>query len=72
MSVTAAKLTERRFCENDRAGFFEFIDDERVASARPAGRIVERNKEALARLVTREIGKPYPESLGEVADSSSP
>ena len=32
------------------------------------GRIVERNKEALARLVTREIGKPYAESLGEVQE----
>src|SRR5215218_9297599 len=32
------------------------------------GRIVEANKEALARLVTREVGKPYPESLGEVQE----
>jgi aldehyde dehydrogenase (NAD+) len=32
------------------------------------GRLVERNKEALARLVTREIGKPYAESLGEVQE----
>jgi alpha-ketoglutaric semialdehyde dehydrogenase len=32
------------------------------------GRIVENNKEALARLVTREIGKPYIESLGEVQE----
>src|SRR3954467_441360 len=32
------------------------------------GRIVEDNKEALALLVTREIGKPYPESLGEVQE----
>src|SRR3954465_9311692 len=32
------------------------------------GRIVEDNKEALARLGTREIGKPYPESLGEVQE----
>src|SRR5919199_2887547 len=32
------------------------------------GRIVEANKEALARLVTREIGKPYRESLGEVQE----
>src|SRR5215217_5697337 len=32
------------------------------------GRIVENNKEPLARLVTREIGKPYPESLGEVQE----
>ena len=32
------------------------------------GRLVETNKEALARLVTREIGKPYAESLGEVQE----
>lgn len=32
------------------------------------GRIVEQNKEALARLVTREIGKPYAEALGEVQE----
>src|SRR3954452_20129393 len=29
------------------------------------GRLVEDNKEALARIVTREIGKPHPQSLGE-------
>src|SRR5687768_15829810 len=32
------------------------------------GRLVEDNKEALSRLVTREIGKPYPEALGEVQE----
>src|SRR5918997_3685296 len=32
------------------------------------GRIVENNKEALARLVTHEIGKPYVEALGEVQE----
>ena len=32
------------------------------------GRLVEENKERLARLVTREIGKPYAESLGEVQE----
>ncbi len=32
------------------------------------GRIVEANKEALARLVTREVGKPLAESLGEVQE----
>jgi acyl-CoA reductase-like NAD-dependent aldehyde dehydrogenase len=32
------------------------------------GRIVESNKEALARLVTREIGKPHVEALGEVQE----
>ena len=32
------------------------------------GRLIEQNKEALARLVTREIGKPYGEALGEVQE----
>src|SRR4051812_8788691 len=32
------------------------------------GRIFEANKEQLARLVTREVGKPYAESLGEVQE----
>src|SRR3954470_22673979 len=32
------------------------------------GRLVEPNKEALARLVTQEVGKPYAESLGEVQE----
>src|SRR5215204_2312891 len=32
------------------------------------GRLVEANKEALSRLIAREIGKPYPEALGEVQE----
>ena len=32
------------------------------------GRLVEANKPALARLVTREMGKPYAEALGEVQE----
>ncbi len=32
------------------------------------GRLVEANKETLARIVTREIGKPYREALGEVQE----
>lgn len=32
------------------------------------GRIVEANKQRLAALVTREVGKPYHESLGEVQE----
>ncbi|WP_327091234.1 aldehyde dehydrogenase family protein [Nonomuraea sp. NBC_01738] len=32
------------------------------------GRLVEANAEALARLVTEEIGKPYKEALGEVRE----
>src|SRR4051795_9078797 len=40
----------------------------RGTAIRQIGRLVEQNKEALARLVTREIGKPYPEALGEVQE----
>jgi alpha-ketoglutaric semialdehyde dehydrogenase len=32
------------------------------------GRLVEANAESLARLVTREVGKPYAEALGEVRE----
>jgi acyl-CoA reductase-like NAD-dependent aldehyde dehydrogenase len=32
------------------------------------GRVVEENAEALARIVTRDIGKPHGESLGEVRE----
>jgi acyl-CoA reductase-like NAD-dependent aldehyde dehydrogenase len=32
------------------------------------GRLIEDNAEALARLVTKEIGKPYAEALGEVRE----
>src|SRR2546430_11033546 len=32
------------------------------------GRVVEENKQAWADLATREIGKPYPEALGEVQE----
>jgi aldehyde dehydrogenase (NAD+) len=32
------------------------------------GRLVEANKQALAALITREIGKPYGEALGEVQE----
>ena len=33
------------------------------------GRIIAANKEALARIITREVGKPYAESLGEVQEA---
>src|SRR5919197_1132435 len=46
----------------------EIASTVRGRAIQQAGRLVEDNKEALARLVTREIGKPYPESLGEVQE----
>ncbi len=35
---------------------------------RQVGRLFESNKDALARLITREVGKPFAESLGEVQE----
>ncbi len=32
-------------------------------------KVLEANKEALSRIITREIGKPYPEALGEVQEA---
>ncbi|HEX3814241.1 MAG TPA: aldehyde dehydrogenase family protein [Mycobacteriales bacterium] len=32
------------------------------------GRLIEANKESLAQVVTREVGKPYAEALGEVQE----
>ncbi|MDP8939341.1 MAG: aldehyde dehydrogenase family protein, partial [Actinomycetota bacterium] len=40
----------------------------RSNSIKQIGRLFEANKEPLARLVTREIGKTYTESLGEVQE----
>ena len=40
----------------------------RARVVKQIGWLVENNKEALSRLVTREIGKPYTESLGEVQE----
>ncbi|HEX8098752.1 MAG TPA: aldehyde dehydrogenase family protein [Actinomycetota bacterium] len=40
----------------------------RGVAVQQLGRLVEENKEALARLITREIGKPIVESRGEVQE----
>src|SRR3954469_25166474 len=62
------------FVEACRAARAAQADWERVPAPvrgnviKNVGRLVEDNKEALARLVTREIGKPYAESLGEVQE----
>src|SRR3954467_10226956 len=40
----------------------------RGTAIRQIGRLVERNKDALAKLVTRQIGKPYAEARGEVQE----
>src|SRR3954465_4409607 len=58
-------------CEAARAAQREWAEVPapiRGRAIQQIGRLVEENKEALARLVPREIGKPYPESLGEVQE----
>src|SRR5262249_47256697 len=61
----AAACETARLAQPDWAGVPAPVRG-RVISA--LGRIVEANKDALARLVTREIGKPYAEALGEVQE----
>src|SRR4051794_8153505 len=84
ISVNPADLQDQVFATPaaDAAAFVAACRDARAAqpawAATPAprrgraiqqiGRIVEANKESLARLVTREIGKPYAEALGEVQE----
>src|SRR5262249_60108679 len=44
----------------------------RARAVQLAGRLVEANKERLARLGTREIGKPHAESLGAAPELTDP
>src|SRR5215217_3805916 len=63
--------TFREACRSAREAQREWADVPapiRSQVIKKIGRVVENNKEALARLVTREIGKPYAESLGEVQE----
>jgi aldehyde dehydrogenase (NAD+) len=51
-----------------QAGWAATPAPRRARVIQQAGRLVEANKASLARLLTREIGKPYVESLGEVQE----
>ncbi len=57
-----------RVARGAQAGWASVPAPIRARVIKQVGRLVESNKEALARLVTREIGKPYAESLGEVQE----
>ena len=57
-----------RAAKDAQAGWAATPPPIRGRAIQQIGRLVEDNKEALARLVTREIGKPYAESLGEVQE----
>ena len=58
-------------CRTARAAHREWADTPAPIRGRVIayiGRLIEANKESLAKVVTREIGKPYAESLGEVQE----
>ncbi len=57
-----------RAAKDAQAGWAATPAPVRGRAIQQIGRLVEANAEALARLVTREIGKPYAESLGEVQE----
>ena len=57
-----------RVAHEARAGWASLPAPRRGRVIQQVGRIVEANKEALARIVTDEIGKPYAEALGEVQE----
>src|SRR5205823_7132932 len=57
-----------RAAREAQAGWSRVPAPVRGRAVQQIGRLVEDNKGALAALVTREIGKPYKESLGEVQE----
>jgi alpha-ketoglutaric semialdehyde dehydrogenase len=57
-----------RAAREAQPGWAEVPAPVRGRAIQQIGRLVEDNKEALSRLITREIGKPYAESLGEVQE----
>ena len=57
-----------RVAERSQPGWAAVPAPVRGRAIQQIGRLVESNREALAGLITREIGKPYKESLGEVQE----
>src|SRR4051812_43454003 len=68
LSDAAGFVTACRAASEAQAAWAATPPPVRGGAIREIGRLVERNKKALARLVTREIGKPYAEALGEVQE----
>jgi alpha-ketoglutaric semialdehyde dehydrogenase len=61
-------LAACRSAREAQRGWAEVPAPVRGQAVAAIGRIVEANKEPLARLITREVGKPYAEALGEVQE----
>jgi acyl-CoA reductase-like NAD-dependent aldehyde dehydrogenase len=61
-------LAACRSARQAQPGWAEVPAPVRGRAVAAIGRVVEANKESLARLITREVGKPYAEALGEVQE----
>src|SRR6266516_3338243 len=68
LAPAEAFLTACKVAAGAQAAWAQVPAPVRGRAIAAAGRLVEANKQALARLVTREVGKPYAESLGEVQE----
>jgi acyl-CoA reductase-like NAD-dependent aldehyde dehydrogenase len=68
LADAAAFTAAARSAKNAQAAWAAVPAPVRGRSIAHIGRLVEDNAEALARLITEEIGKPYAESLGEVRE----
>ena len=67
--ATAAEiLTVLRTAKNAQKGWAKLPAPTRGRIIANVGRLVESNKEALAKLITKEMGKVYSEALGEVQE----
>ena len=61
-------LTVLRTAKNAQKGWAKLPAPTRGRIIANVGRLVESNKEALAKLITKEMGKVYSEALGEVQE----
>ncbi len=68
LAASEALVDAARRARSAQAGWAKVPAPARGRVIAQVGRLVEANKEALAALVTREIGKPYAEALGEVQE----
>jgi len=68
----ADKVTVREAAQTDRQTFKAWSKTPapvRAGIIGNYGKLVERNKVALAKVLSREIGKPYREALGEIQEA---
>jgi len=67
-TTTAEILTVLRKAKNAQKGWAKLPAPTRGRIIANVGRLVEKNKDELAKLITKEMGKVYTEALGEVQE----